>query len=84
MRLSVGFSPALSNHAETCAFSTTCSVINIDRKAAMSGLPLLGTFHEFSVAAGDVRSASMKRVAAAVGEGSSVIPSVHRAIGVLL
>ena len=31
-------------------------------------------------AAGDVRRASMKRVAAAVGEGSSAIPSVHRAI----
>jgi thioredoxin reductase (NADPH) len=32
-------------------------------------------------AVGDVRRASMKRVAAAVGEGSSAIPSVHRAIG---
>jgi thioredoxin reductase (NADPH) len=31
-------------------------------------------------AVGDVRRASMKRVAAAVGEGSSSIPSVHRAI----
>jgi thioredoxin reductase (NADPH) len=31
-------------------------------------------------AVGDVRRASMKRVAAAVGEGSSAIPSVHRAI----
>jgi thioredoxin reductase (NADPH) len=31
-------------------------------------------------AAGDVRHGSTKRVAAAVGEGSSVIPSVHRAI----
>jgi thioredoxin reductase (NADPH) len=29
-------------------------------------------------AVGDVRRASMKRVAAAVGEGSSAIPSVHR------
>jgi thioredoxin reductase (NADPH) len=29
-------------------------------------------------AAGDVRAGSMKRVAAAVGEGSSVIQSVHR------
>ena len=29
-------------------------------------------------AVGDVRSGSMKRVAAAVGEGSSVIPSVHQ------
>ncbi|HUA46910.1 MAG TPA: FAD-dependent oxidoreductase [Solirubrobacteraceae bacterium] len=31
-------------------------------------------------AAGDVRHGSIKRVAAAVGEGSSVLPSVHRAI----
>ena len=33
-------------------------------------------------AAGDVRSGSMKRVAAAVGEGSSAIRSVHAALGV--
>jgi thioredoxin reductase (NADPH) len=33
-------------------------------------------------AVGDVRRASMKRVAAAVGEGSSAIPSVHRAIAI--
>jgi thioredoxin reductase (NADPH) len=32
-------------------------------------------------AAGDVRHGSMKRIAAAVGEGSSAIRSVHRAIG---
>ena len=31
-------------------------------------------------AAGDVRSGSMKRVAAAVGEGSSAVASVHRAL----
>jgi thioredoxin reductase (NADPH) len=29
-------------------------------------------------AAGDIRAGSMKRVAAAVGEGSSVIRSVHQ------
>jgi thioredoxin reductase (NADPH) len=34
-------------------------------------------------AAGDVRSGSIKRVAAAVGEGASAVSSVHRAIGVL-
>jgi thioredoxin reductase (NADPH) len=34
-------------------------------------------------AAGDVRHGSMKRVAAAVGEGASAVSSVHRAIGVL-
>jgi len=32
-------------------------------------------------AVGDVRHGSMKRIAAAVGEGSSVIRSVHQAIG---
>lgn len=32
-------------------------------------------------AAGDVRRGSMKRVAAAVGEGASAVASVHRAIG---
>jgi thioredoxin reductase (NADPH) len=32
-------------------------------------------------AAGDIRHGSMKRVAAAVGEGSSAVRSVHRAIG---
>ena len=33
-------------------------------------------------AAGDVRQGSMKRVAAAVGEGASAVRSVHQAIGV--
>ncbi|WP_217561743.1 cyclic nucleotide-binding domain-containing thioredoxin-disulfide reductase [Streptomyces sp. GbtcB6] len=33
-------------------------------------------------AAGDVRHGSMKRVAAAVGEGASAVSSVHRVIGV--
>ncbi|HEX5293114.1 MAG TPA: hypothetical protein VFX25_29935 [Streptosporangiaceae bacterium] len=32
-------------------------------------------------AAGDVRAGSMKRVAAAVGEGASAIRSVHAALG---
>jgi thioredoxin reductase (NADPH) len=34
-------------------------------------------------AVGDVRSGSMKRVAAATGEGASAIASVHKAIGLL-
>ena len=34
-------------------------------------------------AAGDVRRGSMKRVAAAVGEGASAIASVHRRIGIV-
>jgi thioredoxin reductase (NADPH) len=34
-------------------------------------------------AAGDVRSASMKRVAAAVGEGASAVRSVHQALALL-
>jgi thioredoxin reductase (NADPH) len=33
-------------------------------------------------AAGDVRLGSMKRVAAAVGEGASAVRSVHRAVGI--
>jgi thioredoxin reductase (NADPH) len=33
-------------------------------------------------AAGDVRLGSMKRVAAAVGEGASAVRSVHQAIGI--
>jgi thioredoxin reductase (NADPH) len=33
-------------------------------------------------AAGDIRHGSMKRVAAAVGEGASAVSSVHRAIGI--
>jgi len=32
-------------------------------------------------AAGDVRRGSMKRVAAAVGEGASAVQSVHASIG---
>jgi thioredoxin reductase (NADPH) len=35
-------------------------------------------------AAGDVRHGSMKRVAAAVGEGASAVSSVHRTIGALV
>ena len=31
-------------------------------------------------AAGDVRHGSMKRIAAAVGEGASAVASVHRAL----
>jgi thioredoxin reductase (NADPH) len=34
-------------------------------------------------AVGDVRSGSMKRVAAATGEGASAIASVHKVIGLL-
>ncbi len=33
-------------------------------------------------AAGDVRHGSMKRVAAAVGEGASAVHSVHQAVGI--
>jgi thioredoxin reductase (NADPH) len=55
----------------------------------LSGFALLGRPplpFETSVpgvfAAGDVRQGSMKRVAAAVGEGASAVRSVHQAIGV--
>jgi thioredoxin reductase (NADPH) len=40
---------------------------------------LLETSHSGIFAAGDVRSGSVKRVAAAVGEGSSCVQFVHRA-----
>jgi len=33
-------------------------------------------------AIGDVRRGSIKRLAAAVGEGSSAIPSIHHAIAI--
>jgi thioredoxin reductase (NADPH) len=51
--------------------------------AALGRLPLpFETSVPRLFAVGDVRRASMKRVAAAVGEGSSAIPSVHRAIAI--
>lgn len=34
-------------------------------------------------AVGDVRSGSVKRVASAVGEGSVVVPAIHRYLGIL-
>jgi thioredoxin reductase (NADPH) len=61
----------------------------LDRAGLSKAWQLLGRTplpYETSVpaifAAGDVRSGSMKRVAAAVGEGASAIRSVHQAIGV--
>lgn len=39
------------------------------------------TSHPLVFAIGDVRSGSMKRVAAAVGDGASAIRSVHTALG---
>jgi thioredoxin reductase (NADPH) len=49
-----------------------------DRWAALGRSPLpFETSHPGLFAAGDVRSGSIKRVAAAVGEGSSVVRSVH-------
>jgi thioredoxin reductase (NADPH) len=51
-----------------------------DRWSAIAGGPLpLETSVPGVFAAGDVRSGSMKRVAAAVGEGSSAVRSVHQA-----
>lgn len=50
--------------------------------AALGRIPLPFETSEPGVfAAGDVRSGSMKRVAAAVGEGASAVHSVHTAIG---
>ena len=43
-----------------------------DRPPANLATTLIGVF-----AAGDIRSGSMKRVAAAPGEGASIVPLVH-------
>jgi thioredoxin reductase (NADPH) len=54
-----------------------------DGWAALGRLPLpFETSVPAVFAAGDVRHGSMKRVAAAVGEGASAVASVHVAIGV--
>jgi thioredoxin reductase (NADPH) len=54
-----------------------------DRFATLGRIPLpFETSVPGLFAAGDVRHGSMKRVAAAVGEGASAVASVHRAIGV--
>jgi thioredoxin reductase (NADPH) len=62
----------------------TDSQVALRRTASGSGLRAVLPF-ETSVAsvfaAGDVRAGSMKRVAAAVGEGASAVHSVHAAIG---
>jgi thioredoxin reductase (NADPH) len=57
----------------------------LDRRALDANWDVLGreplpfeTGHPGLFAAGDVRSGSVKRVAAAVGEGSAVIRSVHQ------
>lgn len=47
-----------------------------DTQAA--GVPFLETSHPGVFAAGDVRSGSTKRVAAAVGEGSQAVTFVHQ------
>jgi thioredoxin reductase (NADPH) len=55
-----------------------------DRWAAFGRQPLpFETSHPGLFAVGDVRSGSMKRVAAAVGEGSSAVWSVHEYLGYL-
>ncbi|MFC7404135.1 FAD-dependent oxidoreductase [Georgenia alba] len=53
---------------------------DVPRTAWMDGLPPsdLATTVPGVFAVGDVRSGSMKRVAAASGEGASVVPLVHR------
>ena len=60
---------------DSATLGATWSVLGRDPLPYETSIP--GLF-----AAGDVRQGSMKRVAAAVGEGASAVASVHRAIGV--
>jgi thioredoxin reductase (NADPH) len=66
---------------------TDVQVTNADLGPAWADLGRTPLPFETSVpgvfAVGDVRSGSMKRVAAATGEGASAIASVHKAIGAL-
>ncbi|WP_268815542.1 NAD(P)/FAD-dependent oxidoreductase [Microbacterium sp. SLBN-154] len=60
---------------------TDITVQSLTRWQAMGREPLpFETSLPRIFAAGDVRRGSMKRVAAAVGEGSSAVASVHRAL----
>jgi thioredoxin reductase (NADPH) len=60
---------------------TDVSVQSLERWQGMGREPLpFETSVPRIFAAGDVRRGSMKRVAAAVGEGSSAVASVHRAL----
>ena len=74
--------PALDRDAD--GFLLTGSDIGLQTLAQWQGLGREPLPFETSTprifAAGDVRRGSMKRVAAAVGEGSSAVASVHRAL----
>jgi thioredoxin reductase (NADPH) len=60
---------------------TDVSVQSLERWQGLGREPLpFETSVPRVFAAGDVRRGSMKRVAAAVGEGSSAVASVHRAL----
>ncbi len=62
---------------------TDISVQSLDQWQSFGREPLpFETSAPRVFAAGDVRRGSMKRVAAAVGEGSSAVASVHRALAV--
>ena len=49
-------------------FEVSCGRLPYDSETSMHGV----------FAAGDIRSNATRRVAAAVGDGSSVVPDVHR------
>jgi len=76
----IGALPASSWLPEDVARDDDGSVLTDIAVPPAGGRPRLP--YETSVdgvfAAGDIREGSMKRVAAAVGEGSSVIRSIHR------
>jgi thioredoxin reductase len=56
-----------------------CS-FRIDRKRRVGSRYPLETSRAGVFAIGDVRSGSVKRVAAAVGEGAQIIATLHRAL----
>lgn len=74
--------PALDrDHDGFVRTGTDITVQSLTRWQAMGREPLpFETSLPRIFAAGDVRRGSMKRVAAAVGEGSSAVASVHRAL----
>jgi thioredoxin reductase (NADPH) len=86
----IGADPATSwlptidrDHEGFIRTGTDIAIQSLDRWQRLGREPLpFETSTPRVFAAGDVRRGSMKRVAAAVGEGSSAVASVHRALAV--
>lgn len=79
-----GWLPALDRDADGfLRTGTDAAIQSLEHWQRMGREPLpFETSMPRVFAAGDVRRGSMKRVAAAVGEGSSAVASVHRALAV--